>query len=556
MNTMKMRSAGGSVLIVLTCVSAAAQTPRDRPAPPSAPAPAGTAVVSGRMTIATATGVVPVRRARVTLESSSLRQPQTTDTDTDGRFRFNALAAASYRIKGEKAGFVARTDDPRRVFEPSPVFELKAGQTLTKDLPMQAGAAVEGRLLKDSGEPAANIVVSAVRIGYDVNGRTPVSVKQAKTDDLGRYRVHTLPPGDYYIDAAPDPLDAMRQVPTPGAKPPVLARTFYPGAPRVDEARTVTVAIGQTLSNLDFSMTSMTVVTVGGLVTESTGAPANGAFVRLQRVGGPIGEVRGGSSVEANNFSFPAVPPGDYWMMANYTPRGATTSEFGVGRVVVEGESLPRVAVATIKWPQVSGRIEGVTAFAGLRVVAHESAFEVPLSPGQASPWNVAVGPDGAFAFASGLPGPRVFRVTGLPAGAAVKSVMLGDVDITDTPTEIKTTDAGVLRVVLTSQTARVGGVVTGTDGKPLAGARVVLFADDERTWGPRSRTVVAVESGADGRYEFNGVLDGAYSIVAVPFLENLAWQDAGVLRRLKTNATSTKIEPGATLTLSLVVKP
>ncbi len=57
------------------------------------------------------------------------------------------------------------------------------------------------------------------------------------------------------------------------------------------------------------------------------------------------------------------MPPGDYWMMANYTPRGATTSEFGVGRLVVEGESLPRVAVATIKWPQVSGRIEGVTAF-------------------------------------------------------------------------------------------------------------------------------------------------------------------------------------------------
>ena len=198
-----------------------AQVPRDRPTTPAAGVPTGTGVIVGRMTVTSPNGPQPVRRATVTLESGAFRAPLVTDTDTEGRFRFDALPAATFRLRGEKAGFVPIVADPRRAFEPAPEFELRAGQSLTRDLPMQPGAAIEGRILKDNGDPAANIVVSAVRMAYDVTGRRPAAVRQARTDDLGRFRVHTLPAGEYQVEAAPDPVALLGQVQPAGPRPPV-----------------------------------------------------------------------------------------------------------------------------------------------------------------------------------------------------------------------------------------------------------------------------------------------------------------------------------------------
>jgi len=82
-----------------------------------------------------------------------------------------------------------------------------------------------------------------------------------------------------------------------------------------------------------------------------------------------------------------------------------------------------------------------------------------------------------------------------------------------------------------------------------------VIFGDDERAWGRRSRVIKTAETGADGRYEVRGLLDGNYSVIAVPFLEDGAWFDTAVLQQLKPGAASIAIVPGKH-TLNLVVKP
>src|SRR5262245_11606916 len=89
-------------------IGLAAQTPppqvqRD---PTATPMPTGTASIAGRVVIQQNGQPAPVRRARVTLESSILPRVVRVDTDVDGRFQFSDLPAGAYRVIAEKAGFV------------------------------------------------------------------------------------------------------------------------------------------------------------------------------------------------------------------------------------------------------------------------------------------------------------------------------------------------------------------------------------------------------------------------------------------------------------------
>lgn len=544
-------------LWLLAPCAAIAQLPRDRPTMPQAPGPTGTGVIAGRMTVTSPNGPQPVRRATVTLESGVFRTPLVTDTDTDGRFRFDKLPAAMYRLRGEKAGFVAVVADPRRVFEPAPEFEVKVGQTVTRDLPMQPGAALEGRVLKDNGEPAARIFVSAIRMAYDVNGRKPTTVRQAKTDDLGRFRVHTLPPGDYQIEAAPDPVELLGQVQPAGPRPPVPSRTYFPGTSRLEESRLSTVAVGQTVSGVDFTIESVATAMLRGKVVTASGAPANGSAVRVQRVGGPVGEVRGSSSIESNDFMYPSVPTGEFWMMAITKAVPPAEPEYGLMRMPIDGRDVPNLLVATAAQPLVAGRVEGIATPSGLQVVAHETAFEWPGPAGEpprADRWTANVGADGAFRFGA-LPGPRLIRMRDLPKGVALKNVWLGHADVTDTGFEIKTGDVTpALRVVLTSDTGMLSGTVKDAAGAMAAGARVVVFSADPKWWGARSRMVAATETKADGSYEISGMLPGDYRVVALSFLEQFAWTDPAVLHQLAEGANAVVIGVGQS-TVSLVVK-
>jgi hypothetical protein len=188
-------------------------------------------------------------------------------------------------------------------------------------------------------------------------------------------------------------------------------------------------------------------------------------------------------------------------------------------------------------------------------VVAHETAYEWPAllfeSPWR---WTANVGADGAFTFKA-IPGPRVLRVNGLPRGVAVKSIWLGDADVTDTPFEVKAGDVpSPIRIVLTAETATVSGVVKDGSGKPLAGARVVIFGDNEQLWGTRSRVILTTETRADGSYEIASVIPGAYYVVAASFLESLAWTDAAVLHQLALGTDVVNVAAGK-VTMPLVVK-
>lgn len=546
------------ILLVAAVFDLGPQVARDRVVPPEVP---GTAVISGRVTIEVNGEPVPVRRAKVTLESAALRGPQHAETDTDGRYRFDRLPDGEYRVRAEKAGFVPQVMDPRRAFELPPLFAVGGGQSLTRDLLMVRGAALEGRITTTAGAPLPNVVVSAVRFAYDVNGRRPVQVRQTRTDDRGHFRVHTLPVGEYYLDAAPDPVAAVNQPTVAGQPATILERTYYPGAPQVEGGRTIALSSGQTVADLAFSLPSITTAALRGRVMTSTGNAPTALAIRVQRVGGPVGDVRGFTLPDRNDFQFPRVPPGDYWLMG-VTRSGTAPLEFAASRLTVLGQDLTDLVITTGKGAAAQGRVtvEGGTLPPGasLEVSPHSTAFQLPVPFGDPSPAvpAAAVGPNGTFAFPN-LFGPTLLRVTGLPPGFALRSVTIDGVDVTDTPVDFRASaTTHDVRIVVTATTSGLSGVVRDEAGQPVDRARVVVFTQDDSAWGWRSRLVHSTEADADGRYAITGLLPSRYHVVAVPFLEPGSWMDATILARLQALAGGFVASGAGSTTVNLVVKP
>jgi hypothetical protein len=382
-----------------------------------------------------------------------------------------------------------------------------------------------------------------------------VATQQTTTDDLGRYRVHTLPPGEYYLEALPDPLRTMQaeglRGPTP--KP---TRTYFGGAAagtaRLNEARVVTLDAGQQVSGLDFSVITNVVSTLKASVTTAAGAAPSSFSTRVQRVGAPVGEVRC-VLLPGGRAECPNVPPGDFWVLVAARPGPTAPVEYSVSRVTNDGHDQD-LAVATVLGAAISGRVDtddGTPLPPNLQVVALGTEYEMPApAPGQPATPPAAPVASGAFAV-SGLVGPRLLRVNGLPDGWMVKSVRLGDTDITDTPTAFGAASAAPLQLIVTSQTGSIGGTVLDVTGQPAVGSRVVVFSNDARTWGARSRFIATGEVGAAGRYLLHGLLPGKYVVAVVSDLPDGAWEDPEWLARLQPTATAVTIVASATAMLN-----
>jgi hypothetical protein len=143
----------------------------------------GAVSLAGRVTTGSGPDVRPVRRAKVTLTGPGLLAPRVTDTDTKGSYRFDRLPAGDYKVSVQKVGFVKLDAD------------APADATLT----MVRGGAIEGVVTDAAGDPLWNVVVTALQPQPD--GAKPKAIAEARTDDLGRYRLHSLPAGDYSVEA-------------------------------------------------------------------------------------------------------------------------------------------------------------------------------------------------------------------------------------------------------------------------------------------------------------------------------------------------------------------
>ena len=181
-----------------------------------------TTVIEGRVVTIIGDQVRPVRRARVMLSGAGLSPSRQVDTDANGAYRFDRLSRGDYRILAHKPGYLHW------------IGKAVPDATIT----MVRGGAIEGAVLDPSGEPLRGASVSALKPSS--GSFSPALAAHTYTDDLGRYRLHSLAAGDYVVEASSLDLTETALL-RPGEKRGAETRTYYPAAETRDAARPVRV---------------------------------------------------------------------------------------------------------------------------------------------------------------------------------------------------------------------------------------------------------------------------------------------------------------------------
>jgi hypothetical protein len=555
----------------------------------------GTGRIKGRLL--TADTGAPVRRAQVRLSGTDV-MPKIATTDNEGAYEFRDLPAGRFTVTATKSGFVSVGYGQTRPFESGKPIDLAEGQVLDRaDITMPKGSVIAGRILDEFGEPLTDASVSALRSTWS-NGRRRLQAtgRTALTNDLGQYRIYGLPPGEYYVSATLRgggvqemmvmEMEAVAAVRTglaaagSGGEPPRsgYAPTYYPGTPNGAEAQRLSVALGQEAQNTDFALVPVRLARISGTVIGSDGRPLAGVMVNAVPRSSSVTNVlfpSGGTSRtdQSGNFTLNGVAPGEYTLNAQgaqtitsseggrtmvFTMRtmaggGDGGSEFGSIPLSVAGDDLANVVIATSKGTSASGKVtyEGGSAPSRntLRISAASPDAEGPMMLIGASS---SVTAEGTFEI-RGLAGPRLFRVTNMPAGWVLKAIRHNGTDITDEEVDVNPAQPITgLEVVLTTRTTEVSGTVkAGND--PATDYTVVIFSDDPAKWAvPMTRHIASARPSQTGRFEIKNLPAGSYYAVALEYIPQGDWNDPEVLDRLRTRAERFSLDEGEVKTLDL----
>jgi 5-hydroxyisourate hydrolase-like protein (transthyretin family) len=312
-----------------------------------------TAVIEGRVAYDDAGQRLPVRRAKVTVSRTEPNATSVEWTDGDGQYRM-LVNPGNVRIRIEKPGFVSTTSNTTAA---ETELDLSAGRVSTFDAVMARAGAIEGRFLLDGTRPIFSLDVIARPENAAPDSR---NVFTTLTDDLGRFRLHTLPPGRYRVSAAPPP-------PASGD------RLYLPGTHNEADAALVEVTSGVTAGF--FEVTAASAQPAPGAVSTDThpinhaapkGAASVSGHVANATTGQPMADTRVdlttmGLAVRtstwtdaAGSFRVEGLPAGEYYIRAtaagfvNQSANGSLPQGPGVRVVLRATDHLSAVTVPLI----------------------------------------------------------------------------------------------------------------------------------------------------------------------------------------------------------------
>jgi hypothetical protein len=551
------RSIPAAVLLLslaFPCVLSAQGVPMPPPppAPPGQPRDAGTqktgtARLSGRVT--SLDSGRPIRRAVVRALGPELREGKSVSTDVEGRWELREIPAGRFTITVTKGGYVTLSYGQQRPFEAGKTVEVRDAAVVEKlDVALPRGGAVTGRVVDEFGEAVVGAAVSPMRYRY-VNGQRQLTsfASSDTTDDLGQYRLHGLPPGDYYIAARPNVFTSLFGSSDDRTG---YGLTYYPGAPSASEASRVAVTVGQEVQNVVISLTPSRVASLAGTLTSSSGKPVRQGMVMLRSLGGEltIGGMRPGMVMDGK-WTIAGVAPGEYDLVAQTMdldsggPPDARTSESVTERINVTGEDLPALALVTSAGARAQGTVKFDGADPPPAPTAMASVIAFDSVPGAMSMGGSGtIKPDWTFEL-TGLTGKRMIRINGLP-GWTLKSVTVDGTDVTDTGLDVKPGDSvSGVEVLVTRETTELSGTVQNAKGTSITDYVAVVFAGESPRWGYQSRYVRVARPDQSGRFVISGLPPGSYLAVALDYAEPGQETDREFLEGLKQQATTIRLE-------------
>jgi protocatechuate 3,4-dioxygenase beta subunit len=494
---------------------------------------------------------------RLTLNGAA-QNPPSGVTNLRGEFEITGVPVGSYTLSASRAAYLTLQYGQRRPREAGRTIDVRAGQTIDKlDVRMYRGATLSGRILDESGEPAAGVRLEATELRFMRGRRVPVPVRFATTSDIGEYRMSGLEPGAYQVRATSAEMwesDDGKQTFTYGS-------TLYPGVATAEQAQTINLAVGQEVGGLDFSLVPGAAARVTGVIENADGTFAKLQVVNLdsisRAVGGGLSGAGFGGSTRTDDrgaFEFPPLASGEYMV---YT--GTQSDRVGVQVILNPGDTkhvVLRPGRPTAVFGTVVTDENAPPPFpaARLRIIPIRVDTDNPF-PVWAAPTAQAVRPDWTFRF-NDMDGQYLLRVEGLPSDWMLKSLLLGGQDLVDAPLGVQRAapDVGGLQLVISRTGATVGGEVVDRAGAPLPDATVIVFGESRGQWGVGSRFVRVVRPDDGGKFLVSGLPAGIYRVTARETVLDGQWEDAEFLQSLMRDALRLELQAGAKETAKMTL--
>lgn len=554
-----IQSGGGDIQTLNSTPQVPPAQARDNPQQ----AKPGTATLRGHV-IAADSGK-PLTKAQVRIISTGPiaggQQPENrlAVTDASGAYEFKELRAGRYNLTVSKpGGYMNAQFGQQRRSDPGRPLDILDGQTIEKvDFTLPRGGVITGRILDELGEPVTDAQVTAARLQFTGGQRRLVqSGRAGTTNDIGEFRLFALPPGDYFVSATLRTNNSTVDTPDRNS----YAPTYFPGTADISGAQRVTVAMGQTINDLSFSLLPIQTARISGTVADSRGQPMRGvvqATMRSDIVGSPSGGSAGPIRPDGS-FTINGLRPGDYTLQVQSQggPAQRNEAEYASAEVTVGGGDVTGVQLVAVKPSTISGRVViGADDGAPLRA----STFRIGAAPMPAggiifgpSPQPAAPNDDWTFQ-AKARPGLTRIVTTGLPRPWTIKAIRYRGTDVTDSGFDVKANEEiSDIEVELTNRVTDLSGTVTNSRGEPVKDYWAVLFARDAEKRRPPSRYVRVSRSDQEGRFKVSGLPAAEYFAFAVESVDSGEATDPEFLDRIQNRSTRFTLGEGETKTLDL----
>jgi len=546
------------VCAVALTVSSSAQTSTGEPkAPPKA---------SLQGTVVKEPSGEPLKKAIIELIAENQEEGgnYTATSDQEGHFAISDIAPGRYRIFVERTGFL-EVDEKRRRSE-GLLLSLEAGQELKdQTLHMLAAAVVTGRVTDEDGDPMANVEINVLRW----RARTSESTGSAHTNDLGEYRVGGLLPGKYYLVATPTPTfqtvvasQKNGDDPAKSDAPASYAATYYPSAIDRAQASPVELHAGEEMP-ADFSLTRRHQSHVRGKVAGLRADSKAMIVLRNKDAAPAFAETEVDKS---GKFELPAVPPGEYTLIAmtlmSETPMSARQS-IDVGASDIDDVQLTLMPPATLR-----GRVHFGSKFPTSEVSKgmvflrslddDEDVFNgVTMSDDAPSSHGFAkVKSDGSFELSNVPAGVYDLNVSGDARAFSetfVDSVTIGTKNFVDTGIDVHGGTVAV-DIAVSSEPGVIEGTVTSEKGQPAADAMVV--AVPEAGFRKQASRYQKVSTDQGGKFAVRSLRPGVYTLFAWEHLEDDEYRDADFIKPYESRGVEVKVEKASRQNVSLKVIP
>ena len=539
----------GGLFTIVVALSLLQAQPRD-----VSGASGRTGTIHGRITSA-ASGQ-PLHRVRVTL-NGAVQNPPSAVSDARGEFEITDVPAGSYTLTATRAGYLTIQYGQGRPRELGRTIEVAAGGAIENiEMALPRGGVLAGRITDEAGDAAPGVRVEALEYRYVRGHRILVPARLTTTNDIGEYRLSGLEPGAFQIRASSTEVWESDD----GKATYVFAVTYFPGVTGTDVPQSINLDVGQEIGGLDVRLVPGRAARVSGIVEDANGQPLRDQMVFLSDVTRGIGgrlvsSGQGSPPVRTDGrgaFDFSKLAPGEYLV-------GAGNDENRITMTVVLGDGDAQHVTLTPRRPPVlSGTIKADDGTPLPFVASRIQLMAIPTDPQRVLPrWGESSGftvrQDWTFRM-TGLDGPHVIRVAGLPDEWMLKAVRIGDRDVTDAPFAAPrgAADVNGTEVILSRTGARVTGEATTADGAAAQEVTVIVYAENAALWGPGSRFVRATRPDDRGRFSVPGLPPGRYRVAAVPLVTEGQWEDPAFLQSLERASLRIELNEGMVETVKL----